>query len=406
MSAGEDRKSSHEVVLVRRRAGGHGDGHHGGAWKIAFADFMTALMCFFLVMWLINSTDKKTLTQVATYFNPLRLNDRTASQKGMNDPSPAAAGKKSEEKDKGKEKGKAQAADKAETNKSSDAGGASVANPSPAAASQPGADARTEAAERELLRDPYGVLDRIMSGDATPGTASNPPSEQGTIAKPRDIFDLTQKPTLPNKTSDNEPPPDQSQEVPAAANPNRREPPPEPGAPPTESPPPQPGDTADQPPSAEAHALKTEIEREIRSAFAGLKPGTRPNVEVLDLDTDIMISLTDEFDFGMFAVASARPTPELVLVMEHIGRALARSTAPVAIRGHTDARSYRTADYDNWRLSMARAQTALHMLVRGGLPEHRVKRIEGHADRSLKVADEPLAAQNRRIEILVRKPHP
>ena len=43
---------------------------------------MTAMMAFFLVMWLINSTDKKTLTQVATYFNPLRLTDKAARRPG------------------------------------------------------------------------------------------------------------------------------------------------------------------------------------------------------------------------------------------------------------------------------------------------------------------------------------
>ena len=86
MSDAEDRKSPHEIVVVRRRSGGHGDGHHGGAWKIAFADFMTALMCFFLVMWLVNASDKKTITQLATYFNPLSLNDRSTSRKGLDDP--------------------------------------------------------------------------------------------------------------------------------------------------------------------------------------------------------------------------------------------------------------------------------------------------------------------------------
>ncbi len=50
----------HEILIIRH--GGHDDhdGHHGGAWKIAFADFMTAMMCFFLVMWLINASNEQT----------------------------------------------------------------------------------------------------------------------------------------------------------------------------------------------------------------------------------------------------------------------------------------------------------------------------------------------------------
>ncbi len=65
-------------------SGGEEGGHHGGVWKIAYADFMTAMMAFFLVMWLINSTDQKVLTQVANYFNPMRLTDSTPHSRGIN----------------------------------------------------------------------------------------------------------------------------------------------------------------------------------------------------------------------------------------------------------------------------------------------------------------------------------
>ena len=46
---------------------------------------MTAMMAFFLVMWLINAADKKTIVQVAAYFNPMRLTDRVAAPKGLED---------------------------------------------------------------------------------------------------------------------------------------------------------------------------------------------------------------------------------------------------------------------------------------------------------------------------------
>ena len=45
-------KQNHPVVLVRKRKSHHA-AHHGGSWKIAYADFMTAMMAFFLVMWLL-----------------------------------------------------------------------------------------------------------------------------------------------------------------------------------------------------------------------------------------------------------------------------------------------------------------------------------------------------------------
>lgn len=59
------------LVVVRKkkkRGGGHG-GAHGGAWKIAYADFVTAMMAFFLLMWLLTSTNKGTLEGIARYFN-------------------------------------------------------------------------------------------------------------------------------------------------------------------------------------------------------------------------------------------------------------------------------------------------------------------------------------------------
>ncbi len=116
----------------------------------------------------------------------------------------------------------------------------------------------------------------------------------------------------------------------------------------------------------------------------------------------VLISITDQLNFEMFAVSSAEPRPELVVVMEKLAKALSAQPGSVIIRGHTDGRPFRSKTYDNWRLSTARAQIAYYMLARGGLNQQRVERIEGYADRSLKVPGNPNAAQNRRIEILLR----
>ena len=71
-----------EIVIVRRRSS-HEDEHHGGAWKIAFADFMTAMMAFFLVLWIISATDKNTKTLIARYFNPVKVEEPAKAQKGI-----------------------------------------------------------------------------------------------------------------------------------------------------------------------------------------------------------------------------------------------------------------------------------------------------------------------------------
>jgi chemotaxis protein MotB len=108
----------------------------------------------------------------------------------------------------------------------------------------------------------------------------------------------------------------------------------------------------------------------------------------------------------MFAVGSAEPQPRVLKMMDAIAASLQSTAGEIVVRGHTDARPYRSATYDNWRLSSARAQMAYYMLNRGGLAEKRFGRIEGYADRHLKDASHPLAAENRRIEILVREPTP
>jgi chemotaxis protein MotB len=57
------------IIIKKIKKGGHG-GHHGGAWKIAYADFVTAMMAFFLLLWLLSSASDQTLQGVADYFTP------------------------------------------------------------------------------------------------------------------------------------------------------------------------------------------------------------------------------------------------------------------------------------------------------------------------------------------------
>jgi chemotaxis protein MotB len=54
-------------------------GHHGGAWKVAYADFVTAMMAFFLLMWLLGATTEKQRKGIADYFTPTMLKIRQGS---------------------------------------------------------------------------------------------------------------------------------------------------------------------------------------------------------------------------------------------------------------------------------------------------------------------------------------
>lgn len=59
-------ESQRPIIVKRIKKGGHG--HHGGSWKIAYADFVTAMMAFFLLMWLLSSVSQSSLEGIAEYF--------------------------------------------------------------------------------------------------------------------------------------------------------------------------------------------------------------------------------------------------------------------------------------------------------------------------------------------------
>jgi chemotaxis protein MotB len=70
------------VIIKRIKKGGHG-GHHGGAWKVAYADFVTAMMAFFLLMWLINTTTPEQKRGIADYFAPQSIAQTSSGSGGV-----------------------------------------------------------------------------------------------------------------------------------------------------------------------------------------------------------------------------------------------------------------------------------------------------------------------------------
>ena len=64
------RARNNAPVIIKRKKSAAAAGHHGGAWKVAYADFVTAMMAFFLLMWLLNATTEKQRKGIADYFNP------------------------------------------------------------------------------------------------------------------------------------------------------------------------------------------------------------------------------------------------------------------------------------------------------------------------------------------------
>ena len=474
----------HELIIVRRHEEEEHE-HHSSAWKVAHADFMTAMMAFFLIMWLINVTDDEVRKGISQYFNPIHLSEGSTEMKGLNAPDTkgAKSGTKVGHSDQPSspaminalvlsqgnpdpasvaEAEKALAAATAAAAQAAGAGAAPqptaegagsavvVVLPDPnGAASKPtiaptagaadvaGPDASgagaTDASERAAFQDPYAVLAKLaaaytpahpMSVDTVAGDARQLGAAGGEVD--RDPFDpvywqLTPQPAasadnpgpagsttavppdaLPDAlapladTADTKPAP--AEAVPAPSSDAAVGPPPPADAPKAvaAAPPPNKIDPA-------TIATSQSLEAEIARSVAPLATEASPQISVKATSEGVLINLTDDAAFSMFAVGSAIPDPKVVVLMAKIAGVLNAQKGDVIIRGFTDGRPFHSDAYDNWRLSAARAHMAYYMLTRGGLDEKRVVAIEGHADRALKNTADPLAAENRRIEILVKQ---
>ena len=432
MSAVDAGHGRHEIIVVRRGHDDHDEAHHGGVWKIAFADFMTAMMCFFLVMWLINAANEQTKAAVASYFNPVKLIDRNSSRKGLEDigDGPRAVGLTADNPQ--------EAASRAGQNGKGGAGSSEKTQEKQS--TQDG-----DRSDEHLFADPYAVPSEIATDTGVmqnvsakgDGGAQNAGPATGASggASYRDPFEpdfWSQQVATPGAEASAERPKikgdparpgdkiaetevAQVKAVPPA--PRITAAPLEPLAKDTADAKPQPAakttadntgkagdmpktDAAEKAPSAAALAEATAIRQQLAEAF---KPGDKlhDGVSVEATDKGVVISVTDQLDFGMFEVGSAMPRRELVLAMEKIGRIVNASKGTISIQGYTDARPFRSETYDNWRLSTARAHAAYYMLVRGGVDERRISEVAGFADRKPKDPANPLSAVNRRIEILM-----
>ncbi|PWV95246.1 chemotaxis protein MotB [Hoeflea marina] len=400
-------QGKNEIIIVKRRHGDHDEGGHGGAWKIAYADFMTAMMAFFLVMWLVNAANEETKASVASYFNPIKLMDEKPSERGIKQVGNSAEGE-------------------ATAPKSESVGEAPTSGPGAASGNKENSTAgeKTDYSEADYFENPYAVLAEIaqetgnqsnISAKGDGGAATSGPATGATGGEAyRDPFD----PDFWSKSVEEE-----RKQLEEAQTLVKAEGQPLNGAGPDNAAAQAPDSKsaeADQKPAtseagkvqpdtvkagseadkatAEAADLAAEINREVgQGAIGKLAEG----ITVTPAEGGLLVSITDQLDMAMFNVGSAVPARDLVVAMEKIGEVLAKRPGSIAIRGHTDARPFANASDDNWRLSMARAHSALFMLVRGGIPEERIIQVSGFADKRLKDPANPLSEVNRRIEILV-----
>ncbi|OLP55088.1 flagellar motor protein MotB [Rhizobium rhizosphaerae] len=399
MSDNENHHGKHEIIIVKKHGGGH-DGAHGGAWKIAYADFMTAMMAFFLVMWLINASNEKTKKAIAAYFNPVQLTESKPAEKGIKQPAKDAKGEETMSKSEVEgEMPKTGGTAMQGTDKSATSG------------------EETQYSDADFFENPYAVLSEIsresgkeanISQKGDGGAQAGGPATGASGGEAyRDPFDpdfwskQVAVQNAGNATQGAEVTKNNKQTAPgtgpaqaagtvqmAAASPADGKPKVGDGA----------ADAAKTPEQKAAEALKGELQQALSGGAAGkLAEG----LIVTPTEGGLLVSISEQSDVPMFTLGSAVPEKVMVDAMARIGKVLAERKGAVAIRGHTDARPFKKG-YDNWRLSSDRAQAAFYMLVRGGLDEKRITQVSGFAATRPQVPGDPMAPANRRIEILLQ----
>lgn len=376
-----DGGNAQEIIIVKR--GGEGEeGHHGGAWKIAFADFMTAMMALFLVLWLINAANEETKRSVASYFNPIKLVERNRSEKGLqeNEGGPATGEQTAQS---GQANQPTEAADTPPDPLSEQAFFANPAKSLEAIAGPPDMNSFPTVPVADPMSNASGettdgFIDPLAADYWAPSEVAS--KQEGKKDSP-DSGGMTDKAFQAASETESK---DKS----------------EPAGKKTDQPP---GETATD--KTGQHAEKVEaVSKDISQALEkalGPAAGQIYQLEVKPQDNGVMISLTDQLGFPMFEIGSAVPKQPLVKAMDAISKVLAEETGKIRIFGHTDGRPIRAANDDNWRLSLDRARAAFFMLKRGGMEETRISQITGFADRKLRVPEDPYDDSNRRIELLL-----
>ncbi|MGB8844012.1 MAG: flagellar motor protein MotB [Aliidongia sp.] len=338
---------SNAIIIKRIKKAGHA--HHGGAWKVAYADFVTAMMAFFLLLWLLNATTDAQKRGIADYFSPTLATKSTTSGAG------------------GVLGGQTMTVE-----------GSQVSNAAPPAIS-------TE------LNRPQDFEE--SDNDDTPGKVENPneftynaagePNAATPKPNPNDLANGLQ----PNKLTAHERALLQKLAPGQVVDPNNLT-------------------------DAQFQALKAERENkqfaqaqfELQQAIQQV-PDLKPLAQNLIIDRTeegLRIQLVDQEKTSMFALGSTDMNDAARKLMGLVAQAVAKMPNKISITGHTDATPFaRPGTMDNWDLSTQRANASRRALIAAGLPEARIATVLGKADTEPFVPTDPNNPRNRRVSIVV-----
>jgi chemotaxis protein MotB len=334
--AGEKDKDKAPIVIKRVKKGGHG--FHGGVWKIAYADFVTAMMAFFLLMWVLGSTTRGDLAGISAYFqNPLRVavdggagsGDATRLIKGGGESMMHAQGQEAK-------------ADSDSTQRSK----------STTAAQEPDDEARKFQFDSKAKNpgSTQGVQDGVgmEKGGAQGSSSGAAGGAQGAAGGA------------------------QGAAAAAAAKENAQ---------------------AQQ-------QVKAEIERAVKSDGELSKIKNQLMMDITS--DGLRLQIVDEKNRPMFESGGTVLADHIRRLMRIIGKVVGETNFAIKVEGHTDSKGVGSdAGRGNWELSTDRANAARREMVSGGLRADQVAQVVGYADKLRVNKEDPSDPINRRISITV-----
>jgi chemotaxis protein MotB len=338
-------------IIVIKKKGGHG-GHHGGAWKIAYADFVTAMMCFFMVMWLVNTATVVTRENIASYFRRPGLFE-------VGSGTPLMVGQTGILED---------AFTPNKNLKSGSQGGKNETEESGVSGEDPGTS--SSLGQRS---------DTTLSGPKAYPQAGAEIEEKKAITNKQ--FEPTGPEALEKKNKKGESTMGINQIYGEQDNFGSQE-------------------------FAEFEKAAEEIQELLEDS---------PELEMLlglvdvKLDADgLNIEIADSDKHSMFELGSAKIQPKAEEAFGKLGGIISKMENTIDIVGHTDARPFARGDrgYSNWELSADRANAARRALQKHGVDSARITSVVGMADKLLRNETDPLASVNRRISMKIRFKRP
>lgn len=346
-SAGESEKPA--PIIIKKHIGGHGGGH-GGAWKIALADMMTAMMAFFLLMWLLGSTNTDARKSIADYFKQTPL-----LKMGNNAGSNGVFGGRSMISPEGLPDSINQTS-VANVMPPTQATGGNDRDEGPAGSQSPDGKSKEGEGRAGMAKGPAegGVVDDAELGaqgsDATVQEGQPKRGESASTKSAGGVSDDAAKK--------------------AAAEVDQKN----------------------------FDALQAQVS-EALSKDATLSK-IADQVQFVKVKDGLRIEIVDKADFSMFSVGTTRVLPRASALIGELAKAISELPNQVVIRGHTDSLAYALdSEMNNWLLSAERAESTRQLLQKAGVPEGQIARVEGVADTEPYNPKDALDIRNRRISM-------